>query len=49
MDKLATEFTAMLDQEVEKVNDFYMDRIEEGVIIVHALNQHGEQLVRAPR
>ena len=36
----------MLDLEVEKVNDFYMDRIEEGVIILHALKQHSEQMVR---
>lgn len=41
----STSFTALLDQEVEKVNDFYMDRIEEGVIILHALKQHSEQLV----
>jgi len=40
-------FTALLDQEVEKVNDFYMDRIEEAVIILHALKQHAEQLVLA--
>ena len=31
-----------------RVNDFYMDRIEEGVIILHALQQHAEQLVRRP-
>ena len=42
----STTFTALLDQEVEKVNDFYMDRIEEGVIILHALKQHAEQMVR---
>jgi len=41
----STTFTALLDQEVEKVNDFYMDRIEEGVIILHALKQHAEQMM----
>jgi len=39
-----TEFTQMLDAEVSRVNDFYMDRIEEGVIILHALRTHGEQI-----
>lgn len=38
------EFTQLLDQEVERVNNFYMDRIEEAVIIVHALRQHAEAL-----
>ena len=28
------------------MNDFYMDRIEEAVIILHSLKQHAEQLVR---
>mmetsp|Transcript_29154 Transcript_29154/g.85476 ORF Transcript_29154/g.85476 Transcript_29154/m.85476 type:complete len:169 (+) Transcript_29154:196-702(+) len=38
-------FTELLDQEVEKVNDFYMDRIEEGVIILHAMTQNVDQVV----
>lgn len=45
---IAQSFTMVLDQEVEKVNDFYMDRIEEGVIILHALQQHAEQLMSSP-
>jgi len=38
-------FTALLDQHVAIANDFYMDRIEEGVIILHALHQHVERLL----
>jgi SPX domain protein involved in polyphosphate accumulation len=47
VDDAGATFTALLDQEVEKVNDFYMDRIEEAVIILHALKQHAEQLALA--
>ena len=43
-DEVATAFTSLLDQHVEIVNSFYMDRIEEGVIILHALQQHAEQV-----
>jgi len=45
-DAASSSVTAALDLEVEKVNDFYMDRIEEAVIILHSLKQHAEQLVR---
>mmetsp|Transcript_22770 Transcript_22770/g.58608 ORF Transcript_22770/g.58608 Transcript_22770/m.58608 type:complete len:219 (+) Transcript_22770:112-768(+) len=38
-------FTEQLDVEVEKINDFYMDRIEEGVIILHAMTQQVDGLV----
>ena len=44
-DAASSSVTAALDLEVEKVNDFYMDRIEEAVIILHYLKQHAEQLV----
>mmetsp|Transcript_7734 Transcript_7734/g.21173 ORF Transcript_7734/g.21173 Transcript_7734/m.21173 type:complete len:223 (+) Transcript_7734:101-769(+) len=40
-------FTERLDTEVEKINDFYMDRIEEGVIILHAMTQNVEALAAA--
>lgn len=40
-------FTERLDVEVEKINDFYMDRIEEGVIILHAMTQQVEGLIAA--
>jgi len=43
-EEVSTAFTAMLDQHVETVNNFYMERIEEGVIILHALQQHCEQI-----
>jgi len=43
-DAASSSVTAALDLEVEKVNDFYMDRIEEAVIILHYLKQHAEQL-----
>lgn len=38
-------FTEMLDSEVEKINDFYMDRIEEGVIILHAMTKQVDDMV----
>jgi len=38
-DDAIEEFTSFLSAEVEKVNDFYIDRIEEVVIILHALTQ----------
>lgn len=41
-DQLLTAFTQLLDTEVARVNNFYMDRIEEGVIILHALRQQGD-------
>jgi len=40
-------FTDLLDGEVEKINDFYMERIEEGVIILHAMTQQVDALVAA--
>jgi len=43
-EELVSGFTAALDRYVEKVNGFYMDRIEEGVILLHAMRQHTEQL-----
>lgn len=43
-DDIVATFTALLDEHVAVVNDFYMDRIEEGLIILHALAQHTEQL-----
>jgi len=45
-DPLAS-FTERLDVEVEKINDFYMDRIEEGVIILHAMTQQVDSLIAA--
>lgn len=44
----SSSFTDLLDVEVEKVNDFYSERIEEAVIILHALRQHVDQLVATP-
>ena len=41
---VAAAFTSLLDKHVETVNDFYMERIEEGVIILHQLHQHCEQI-----
>jgi len=43
-EQVAEAFTNLLDTHVETVNNFYMERIEEGVIILHALHQHGEQI-----
>ena len=43
-EEVAVAFTSLLDTHVETVNSFYMERIEEGVIILHALHQHGEQI-----
>lgn len=36
----------MLDPYVEKANTFYMDRVEDAVILLHALGQYTDQLVR---
>lgn len=44
-EEVAVAFTSLLDNHVETVNSFYMERIEEGVIILHALHQHGEQIL----
>lgn len=41
---MATAFTTLLDGHVEVVNNFYMERIEEGVIILHALHQHADKI-----
>lgn len=46
-DVLVERFTTILDEEVERVNDFYMDQIEEAVIILHSLKQHIAQIVTA--
>jgi len=43
-EQACSSFTSLLDVEVEKVNEFYSDRIEEAVIILHALQQHVTQL-----
>ena len=43
-EEVSNAFTALLDQHVETVNNFYMERIEEGVIVLHALQQHAEQI-----
>jgi len=43
-EELTLGFSALLDPCVEKANSFYMDRIEEGVILLHALRQHTDQL-----
>ena len=45
---LALAFTSVLDGQTEKVNNFFMERIEEGVILLSALQQYVEQIVRAP-
>jgi len=45
LEQASSSFTTLLDMEVEKVNDFYSDRIEEAVIILHALQQHVDQLI----
>ncbi|KAL1527148.1 hypothetical protein AB1Y20_015830 [Prymnesium parvum] len=44
-EQLLEHFTQLLDVEVARVNDFYMDRIEEGVIILTALQQQGEVIL----
>uniref|UniRef100_A0A7S4BFF5 SPX domain-containing protein n=1 Tax=Chrysotila carterae TaxID=13221 RepID=A0A7S4BFF5_CHRCT len=44
LEEASSSFTALLDEEVDKVNSFYSDRIEEGVIIIHALKQHVDDL-----
>ena len=41
---IAAAFTSLIDNEVETVNNFYMERIEEGVIILHQLHQHVESI-----
>lgn len=46
-DQLLSGFTQLLDHEVSRVNNFYMDRIEEGVIILHALRQQGDGVLAA--
>jgi hypothetical protein len=43
---VAAGFTALLDPYVEKANTFYMDRVEDAVILLHALGQYTDQLVR---
>ena len=43
----SSSFTEALDVEVAKVNDFYSDRIEEAVIIQHALRQQVDALLAA--
>lgn len=42
-EQILSEFTNTLDIEVARVNDFYNDRIEEGVIILHALRGQAER------
>ena len=44
----SSSFTEALDVEVAKVNDFYSDRIEEAVIIQHALRQQVDALLAQP-
>jgi hypothetical protein len=39
------QFTERLDVEVDMINEFYMDRIEEGVIILHAMAQQVDALI----
>uniref|UniRef100_A0A7S4MJY2 SPX domain-containing protein n=1 Tax=Prymnesium polylepis TaxID=72548 RepID=A0A7S4MJY2_9EUKA len=46
-EELVAAFTQLLDAEVGRVNNFYMDRIEEGVIILSALRQQGDGVVAA--
>jgi len=41
---VAAGFTALLDPYVEKANTFYMDRVEDAVILLHALGQYTDQL-----
>jgi len=43
-EQVQNDFTNLLDVEVARVNDFYSDRIEEGVIILHALRGQAEKL-----
>ena len=43
---MAAGFTALLDPYGEKANTFYMDRVEDAVILLHALGQYTDQLVR---
>ena len=42
---IAASFAELLDPHVERVNDFYMERVEEGVILLHELANHVNQLV----
>jgi len=42
---VAAAFTELLDRHVDTVNNFYMERIEEGVIILHALQQHCDMIM----
>eukprot|EP00316_Scyphosphaera_apsteinii_P022215 CAMPEP_0119297844 /NCGR_PEP_ID=MMETSP1333-20130426/37_1 /TAXON_ID=418940 /ORGANISM="Scyphosphaera apsteinii, Strain RCC1455" /LENGTH=162 /DNA_ID=CAMNT_0007298791 /DNA_START=72 /DNA_END=557 /DNA_ORIENTATION=+ len=37
--------TGLIDLEVDKVDEFYLERIEEAVIILHSLRQHAEHMV----
>jgi len=46
-DGLVASFTQLLDVEVSRVNNFYMDRIEEGVIILQLLRQESDGVVAA--
>jgi len=44
-EEASSSFTIMLDVEVDRVNDFYCQRIEEAVIILHSLQQQVEAMV----
>jgi len=41
---LCAGFAGLLDQQVEVVNGFYMERVEEGIIILHQLHTHAQQM-----
>jgi len=45
VEEASSSFVSMLDVEVDRVNEFYSDRIEEAVIILHSLQQQVQQLV----
>ena len=44
---MAASFAALLDEQIEKVNTFYTERVEEGVMLLSALNDHCATIVRA--
>jgi len=44
---IALAFTSVLDGQTEKVNNFFMERVEEGVILLSALQQYVEQIQRS--
>mmetsp|Transcript_59042 Transcript_59042/g.97643 ORF Transcript_59042/g.97643 Transcript_59042/m.97643 type:complete len:209 (-) Transcript_59042:541-1167(-) len=43
-EQASSSIMGLIDSEVDKVNEFYLERIEEAVIILHALQQNAEHM-----